>query len=266
VITSERGRELLATPRAGQEGATPTPAADEDPPGLAWLAEGKAGDFLSVYRFLLVAEVEPVDLPARIGAAEGAALDEPATMWDARTRPQGHRSGELWADEALTAVGRAGPGWSFAFEARPSVGFDERRLVSPGIDASVGARAVTVWSEPFDGRRSGFFHLSVAENGAERYGLTVRETSVDRRGPLPSSLDPDLLFPLGVPRQDRTGERRALEALAVEFGVRLPRFALTHGRLHTLRTRSWSRPPAPGEGHVALLVGPVGMDLPPRHG
>ncbi|MEU9207681.1 hypothetical protein AB0D27_06915 [Streptomyces sp. NPDC048415] len=154
----------------------------------------------------------------------------------------------------MTAVGRAGFGWSFAFEPRPGAGSDERRFVSPGITASRGTRAVTVWSVPFDGHRPGVFHLSVTENGEERYGFTVRADAISRRGPMLAALDPVRLFPSDEPHEERLGERRALEALATELGVRLPRFALTRGRLHTFRTRSWTRPPGPGETYVTVRM------------
>jgi hypothetical protein len=113
---------------------------------------------------------------------------------------------------------------------------------------------VTVWSEPPGPLRPGVFHLSVSENGEERYAFTVRGTSVGRRGSVPAALDPDRLFPRDDPHAERLGERRALEALAAEFGVRLPRFALGRGRLHSFRTRPWNRPPGPGEGYVTLGV------------
>jgi hypothetical protein len=71
---------------------------------------------------------------------------------------------------------------------------------------------------------------------------------------VPAALDPDRLFPQDDPHAERLGERRALEALAAEFGVRLPRFALGRGRLHSFRTRPWNRPPGPGEGSVTLGV------------
>ncbi|MFE0626777.1 SMI1/KNR4 family protein [Streptomyces sp. NPDC058864] len=254
LITPERGRELLATPRAGQPGDAPAPAGDLDPPGLGWLSESDRGNFLVSYRFILVEGVGPDELPGRIGADEGADLDEPMTLWDARMRFHGNQDVSTWADEALTAVGRAGSGWSFAFEPRPGAGFNEQRFVSPGVAASRGTRAVTVWSEPFDGHRPGVFHLSVAENGEEKYGFTVRQTAVGRWGPVPGALDPDRLFSQDAPYEERLGEHRALQALAAEFGVRLPRFALTRGRLHTLRTRSWSRPPGPGEAYVTVRV------------
>jgi hypothetical protein len=250
----ERGRELLATPRGGEQGETPAPAADLDPPGLAWLVEEDPGTFLVSYRFLLVEGVEPAELPGRVGADDTAVLQEPMTLWESRRRSHAIRNDSTWEDEALTAVGRAGPGWSFAFEPRPGGSFDEQRFVSPGIAASRGTRAVTVWSEPGDAHRPGVFHLSVAENGEERYAFTVRGTAVSRRGRVPGVLDPDRLFPRDEPHDERRGERGALEALAAEFGVRLPQFALTRGRLHSFRTRSWSRPPAPGEAYMTLHV------------
>ncbi|MFD4634385.1 SMI1/KNR4 family protein [Streptomyces sp. NPDC058284] len=256
LITPDRGRELLATPRAGLPGDAPGPAAHLDPPGLAWLAED-SGSFPDAYRFLLVEGVEPTGLPARIGADEDTGLNEPMEYWEARTRFPGDRSSSAREEGALAAVGRAGPGWSFAFEPRPGTKFDERRFISLGIAASAGTRAVTVWSEPSDGRRPGVFHLSVAENGEERYGFTVRGATIARQGHLPGALDPDGLYSRDAPHGERLephgewlepygerlGERRALEALAAEFGCRLPRFAIRHGSLHTFRTRPWSRPP-----------------------
>ncbi|WP_329342787.1 SMI1/KNR4 family protein [Streptomyces sp. NBC_00663] len=260
VITPERGRELLATPRAGHGGSTPAPTPDLDPPGLAWLTDIPSGNVLTSYRFLLVEGVEPAELPGRIGAEGTTDLDEPAMVWESRMRPRGGQSREPWADEPHVCVGRAGQGWSFALQAQPGASFDERWFVSPGTAASRstaaswGTRVVTVWSEPFGGQSPGLFHLSVAENGEERYAFTVRATTTSRQGPVPSALDPDLLFPPDVPRDRRQGEAHALEALAAEFGVRLPRFALTQGRLHTVRTRSWRRAPGPGEGYVTIGV------------
>jgi len=210
--------------------------------------------------------VEPAELPGRIGAEGTTALDEPAMVWESRMRPRGGHGGEPWADEPQVSVGGAGEGWSFALQAQPGASLDERWFVSPGIAASrsiaasqgtaasPGTRVVTVWSEPFDGQRPGVFHVSVAENGEESYAFTVRPTTTSRRGPVPSGLDPDLLFRPDAPRDGRQGERHALDAVAAEFGVRLPRFALTQGRLHTVRTRSWRRPPGPGEGYVTIGV------------
>ncbi|WP_030345863.1 SMI1/KNR4 family protein [Streptomyces sp. NRRL S-1022] len=252
LVTPERGRELLATPRAGRRGVAPAPAADVDPPGLAWLTEVDPGHVLSSsYRFVLVAAVEPAELPGRLGADETTVLDEPVTLWESRMRLRGGADAPGWEDRALACVGRAGAGWSFALEARPGGGFAEKWFDSPGVAASDGTRAVTVWSEPSDGHRPGVFHLSVAEHGEERYAFTVRGTAAVR-GSLPAALDPERLFRPDDPPAERLGERRALEALAAEYGVRLPRFALTRGRLHTFRTRPWNRPPGPGEGYWAL--------------
>jgi hypothetical protein len=254
VITPERGRDLLATPRAGHSGAIPTPTPDLDPPGLSWLTELPPGNSLGSYRFLLVEGAEPGDLPGRVGVDETAALDEPTMVWESRLRPRGGQGSARWADEATASVGRAGRGWSFALQAHPGASFDQRWFVSPGVAASRGSRVVTVWSEPFGGHRPGVFHLSVAENGEETYAFTVRRDTTDSRGAVPSTMDPHRLFPRDEPRDQRLGERRALEAMGAEFGVGLPRFALTQGRLHTLRTRSWRRPPGPGEGYVTVGV------------
>ncbi|MBC2867132.1 hypothetical protein H1R13_19815 [Streptomyces mexicanus] len=43
-----------------------------------------------------------------------------------------------------------------------------------------------------------------------------------------------------------------LGILHAELGLSLPRFALTHGRLHTFTTRSWTRAPHAGEAFVSL--------------
>ncbi|MFD8306441.1 SMI1/KNR4 family protein [Streptomyces sp. NPDC059690] len=251
LLTPERGRELLATPRAGQHGRAPSPAPDQDPPGLAWLADTDRGSILSSYRFLLMEGVEPAELPGRIGADATTGLREPMTSWDARRSTRDGHGLSTSGDEAVAVVGRAGRRWSFALEPGPG-GFDEKRFVSPAVAASRGARAVTVWSETFDGHRFGHFLLSVSENSEETYGFTVRPGTVDRRGLVPAALDPGRLFPPGEPLAERLGERRALEALAAEFGVRLPRLALTRGRLHSFRTRPWNRPPAPGERTTTL--------------
>ncbi|MEX3105987.1 SMI1/KNR4 family protein [Streptomyces sp. ST1015] len=243
VCTPERCRELLATPRAGETGEVPLPTPDLDPPGLSWLVDPDSGDRLSSYRLILVEGVEPTELPARIG---GADLGKPATYWEAHL------------DASRFSVGRAGPDWSFAFEAAPHHRFYEPRFVSPAPAASFGTRAVAVWREA-DG--SALFHLSVAEDGAERYAFTVRGDEVRRTGAIPASLDAG---PVGewLADERRVGERRVLEFLAGEFGVRLPRHALLHGRLHTLVPRPWARPAGPGEGYADVTVGTAPAKIP----
>ncbi len=91
LLTPERGRELLSTPRGGQTGETPTPAAGLDTGGLARLAEPDPGDNRTSYRFVLVDGVEPEELPGRLADAEGdgTVLIEPMTFWEARHRSLG---------------------------------------------------------------------------------------------------------------------------------------------------------------------------------
>ncbi|WKX68691.1 SMI1/KNR4 family protein [Streptomyces sp. XD-27] len=270
LVTPERGRELLATTRGGEPGEAPAPTMDLDPGGLAWLAEPEPGRSPESYRFILVEGVDPADLPALVGADENAVLHEPMTS-DARWELRSGRGSSSYDDKALASVGRAGPGWSFAFDEWPSP-FDERRFTSPAVAASRGGRAVVVWSAPAASHGSPeLFHLSVAENGEEAYAFTIQGTTIRRSGTIPAALDPDRLFAPeateGTSDADtvdadtsdadaaRLGERRALEAIAAEFGVSLPRFTLTHGRLHTVTTRSWTRPPGPGEGYIVVRLG-----------
>ncbi|MFI6080977.1 hypothetical protein ACIBBB_08360 [Streptomyces sp. NPDC051217] len=51
----------------------------------------------------------------------------------------------------------------------------------------------------------------------------------------------------------RAGERRILTAVADTFGLSLPRFAIQHGRLHTVMTGPWTRPPGPGEQRLVFV-------------
>ncbi|MEU5557021.1 SMI1/KNR4 family protein [Streptomyces globisporus] len=143
-----------------------------------------------------------------------------------------------------------GARWSFAFDGdRPRLA--PQRFVSPAAAACADARAVVVWGGLRDGHGNPFFHLSVAKAGAELYAFTYADGEVRRTGPVPPDLDPDRFF---TSQEERAGtgavirtERALLEAIAGEFGVHLPRHAITWGRLHTFTTRSWTRPPQDGE-------------------
>ncbi|MGW8761022.1 SMI1/KNR4 family protein [Streptomyces sp. NPDC055815] len=255
LVTPERGRELLGTPRSGETGPAPAPVPDLDPPGLAWLTEpaGNRQRF-DGYRCAWVEGVDPARLPALIGE-EGAELGPPVDPRGASWRaPKPHeRDGvELWEDRAVVAVGRSAGAWAFAFD-----GYSHRHLHalfhSPAAAASASGRAVVLWCDP---RRPSSaddpvtFHLSVAEHGRELYAFTVRGTDIQRSGTLPEELDPTLLFRPEDSAVDN--ERRVLEALHTVLGLSLPRFALAQGRLRTFTTRSWTRAPREGEGFAYL--------------
>ncbi|MEV0532912.1 SMI1/KNR4 family protein [Kitasatospora sp. NPDC050463] len=274
LVTPERGRELLATARGTGAPAVERSAGpagqrfDED--GLEWLAGHRPGSARpAAYRFVLVEGAAPDELPARLGiepaegaeGSPGAALNAPMGSREAWQHRYGGGVSSSYDDRALAAVGWAGgSGWSFAFDAEPAP-YHGPRFESPAAAASRGGgRAVVVWSEP----AGGLFHLSVADGGAECYAFTVQGPEIRRTGgAIPPALDPErLLCPPAHGPQDesqhgpqREGERRALAAVAAEFGVSLPRFALTEGRLHTFTTRSWTRPPGPGETYVVATVG-----------
>lgn len=249
LITPERGREILATPRAGETGPAPEPVPDLDPPGLAWLAGPfRYGQPLDGYRCVWVEGADPAGLPALIGE-EGAELSAPVDLSRSfRRAPQPHeREGvELWEDRAVVAVGRTVEGWAFAFDG-PSHRHLHGLSLSPAAAASSSGRAVVVWCDP---RRPSpddpaAFHVSVAEHGEELYAFTVRGTEIQRSGAIPEPLDPARLFRPEDAALDN--ELRVLEALHTELRLSLPRFALTQGRLHTFTTRSWTRAPHTGE-------------------
>ncbi len=257
LITPERGREILATPRAGETGPAPEPVPDLDPPGLAWLTEPAAnGQPLDGYRCVWVEGIDPARLPALIGE-EGAELSAPADLrmvsWRA-PKPHEQEGVELWEDRAVVAVGRTAEAWAFAFD-----GYSQRHLtklfLSLAPAASSSGRAVVVWREPRSsspGDHPAAFHLSVAEHSEVLYAFTVRGTEIQRSGAIPEALDPARLFRPQDTELDN--ERRALEALHTELGLSLPRFALTQGRLRTFTTRSWTRAPREGEGFAYARI------------
>ncbi|WP_439678649.1 SMI1/KNR4 family protein [Embleya sp. MST-111070] len=285
VITPERGRELLAVPRAGRTGAPPEPGPDLDPEGLDWLA-GQTWPFHGGHRFVLVEGVEPARLVDLFGHEEQNGLAASATSDELieRRMASGHLcSADPWDDRAVMVVGRAGsPGWAFAF-APESGAPDADRLRSPAARASrsaSGARAVAVWCVPGSRLEPGgpweppAFHLSMARDGEIEYALTVtmppilaatedgpaRTPVVTRAGTLPRAFDPDTMLAevatAGSEERDRRpGEDHMLRAIADEFGVTLPRHALLRGRLHSFETVSWSREARPGDRWLSIGTG-----------
>ncbi|MFE3830516.1 SMI1/KNR4 family protein [Streptomyces sp. NPDC059092] len=282
VITPERGRYLLETPRSA-EGRDPEAGtghgigagiaeggATSWDDGLAWLADepspGVQRD--SSYRFIFVQGVSPEELAGRIG--EGPPLLAPAGEDEVATARFGPESGER---RPVARVGRCGDGWSFAYESRAhlSEALLPDRLTGLGDAASAGGESVTVWCERGGGLSAppAAFHFSYAEDGERVYGFTVRGEEIEQWGELPDALDPEELFPeyeedfedqgegfdgrfeedggsgAGGPGLDPDDEYEALAELADEFGISLPEFAIRHGRLHAVLTRPWLRPPGP---------------------
>ncbi|MFD9325741.1 SMI1/KNR4 family protein [Streptomyces sp. NPDC060065] len=256
LLTPERGRELLSTPRGGQAGEATAPTAGLDPGNLAWLSEPDPGNNRTSYRFVLVEGAEPEELPGRLadGNADSTVLNEPMTFWEARRgSPHSQREFSSFDDRALVAVGRAGAGWSFAFDGDPAP-FDRRRFVSPASAASAGTRAVVVWSGLRTWHGEPFFHLSVARDGVEQYAFTYADGEVRPSGEIPGALAPSRFF--GDLEDGVGAERSVLEAVAGEFGVSLPRHAIVNGRLQTFATRSWTRPPKDGETYAVIRMHP----------
>ncbi|MGA5147630.1 SMI1/KNR4 family protein [Streptomyces griseoincarnatus] len=256
VVTRERGRELLATPRAGRRGTAPEPVPDLDPPGLGWLAESRRWNApYGSYRCLWVEGVEPEALPGLVGEEAGAGLTappvRPAGWFPHDVRRQRDESAP-WEDRAVVAVGRTGSGWAFGFDPAARTRGPGHFFVSPAAEASRGGgRAVVLWMRRGRDDLPAVFHLSVAERGEVRYAFTVRGTDVERSGPVPEALDPAGVLS-GADGTDH--ERRLLAALEEEFGLSLPRHALAEGILPELTTRSWNRAPREGEAFAYATV------------
>ncbi|GGV63877.1 cell wall assembly protein [Streptomyces longisporoflavus] len=255
LITPERGREILATPRAGEQGPLPEPVPDLDPPGLAWLTtDGPYGRPFDGYRCIWVEGVDPSTMPALIGE-EGAELSTPVEAHKAyrRMRQNHERDGvELWEDRAEAAVGRTAEGWAFAFDGQSGRSMNPR-FESLAPTASASGRAVVVWRAPLsrsEDSHPAAFHLSVADRGQELCAFTVRGADIQVSGSIPDALRPARL--LGAQGTQLDFETRVLEAMHSELGLSLPCFALTRGSLPMCTTRSWTRAPREGEGFAYL--------------
>lgn len=261
IVTPERGRRILSTPRGagaagpGEELTQGRPAAVPD--GLTWLAEPTRRDHS--YRFLLAEGVSPAELAERLG---GETLLPPQNLvegypWHGMASRSPDRLGSCGA---AGEEGR-GVGWSFVFKDGTEP-FPSRRVSPMGERASRGGgRSVLVWCELHGNESVAFpdtFHLSYCEDGRERYGFTVQGKVTERSGDLPDTLDPGLFFPeteSGTGRfgNESEGEQRALAAVAEMFGLSLPRFAIQHGRLHAVMTAPWVGPPVPGEPQLSFV-------------
>ncbi|MFD9483711.1 SMI1/KNR4 family protein [Streptomyces sp. NPDC059991] len=262
LLTPERGRALLATPRGAaapspQTGSAETAAPDTD--GLGWLAV--PGHTWRGCRLVLVEGVRPDELHRRMGA--GGPLLPALRAWDADTR---HCSpdAQTWEGRAVVRTGCAGPGWTFAYS---GAALDARaaRFVSPAVAASHGTRALTLVidhgfaSRDGDGRAESF-HFSLAEDGQVVHSLTNHGDEVTVTGEVPAYLEPCLrLFgtdpsgPEDEPAPDPV--RHTLNAITAEFGVTLSEEALVDGRLDAFETVSWLREPRAGEAWAYIRMG-----------
>ncbi|MFE2745963.1 SMI1/KNR4 family protein [Streptomyces scopuliridis] len=201
VITAERGRYLLETPRAGGQGAADDGDEDEAPrvraDGLGWLAEDTRPPAPDAYRFVLVHGVTPQELAGRIGQGPLLApCDESEAGQAIRIGSCGVGVGGWDGDGDGASDGGGGRGtgdggWSFAFES------GRNGTEAPSEAVSRGTKSVTVWCER--GGRSaalpGTFHFSYAEDGQRVYGFTVRDGETEEWGVIPDALDPGHLFP-----------------------------------------------------------------------
>ncbi|MEU1075164.1 MULTISPECIES: SMI1/KNR4 family protein [unclassified Streptomyces] len=261
VITPERARALLATPRGGAEAVTElrnpaaaAPAGERTVPdsdGLGWLVGPES--LRHGFRLLLVEGVDPAELHRRLGS--GGPLLPALTIWDADFRYQ-LQGGEKWESRAIVRTGSAGVGganWSFAHTTAWRGG-RTARFVSPAVAASRGTRALTIVadhaSDHLDGRPESFY-VSLAEDGRLVHSLAVDGDEVTSTGDTP-------LYwrPRGAASRTDDGDaedattlipRRTLDAIADAFGVSVSEEAVLRGRLDAFETVSWLREPREGE-------------------
>ncbi|MCA1220962.1 SMI1/KNR4 family protein [Streptomyces sp. 8L] len=272
LITAERGRQMLETPRPGHGGdARGDAVADVDtdarletgggsPDGLDWLADEDPHHRFG-YRFLCVEGVEPAELAERWG---GGPLPVP---YGASDLSQSRSTG----GPRPVRLGRAGRGWSFAFDGAPHGDFASGlpgaasgAAVASGSVASMAGeigRVVSVWVERSRGTAEAgdVFHFSCSQGGEELYGgqephgFTWRAGGISQWGETPEALDPGVLFQ----GRDRTlepdDECEALLAIGSAFGISLPRFALTRGRLAATVPAAWPLSPAQGGSHLEAV-------------
>ncbi|MFG2340512.1 SMI1/KNR4 family protein [Streptomyces yangpuensis] len=241
VLTPERGRLLLSTPRGpGAAGSAPEPVGAAPADGLGWLAKESRHGF----RIVLIAGVEPSEVPRLLGADDVTAVQPALTAGEAWVAQPG---GEPWEARTVVRFGAAGEGWVFAHSGR-GTDASQDRFASPAVRASRGTRAVTVTYEPPGGigdtTDTATFHVSYAEMGEPRFGVTIRGGSRTTTGQIPAELTPAGLF---VGRTVTEGLRGALDGIASYFGVTVSQEAVCHGRLDGVETRSWLREPKAGE-------------------
>lgn len=259
LVTPERGRHILTTPRAGHGGRTGTPVVGPERDGgwgLGWVAQDDRPD--SSYRFVAVQGFTPRALAERLCGGEPLAPHTERELWRLR-----HLGGDT-RGRFLYRVGSCGGAgdWSFAYDHAPEA-YQYGRVRGLGAVVAPGTRSVSVWCErnPVPGRGcTDVFHFSYAEDGETRFTVVARAGAAEATGTAPDGLDPALfgtaLFDGAppVPAADGTGpglardaETRALDAIGAAFGIGLPRFALRQGSLHAAWGPSWIRPPGPGE-------------------
>ncbi|MFD4700913.1 SMI1/KNR4 family protein [Streptomyces niveus] len=261
IVTPERGRRVLSTPRgAGRTApaAGPGPLDEAVPDGLAWLADGPRSRH--AYRFVLAEGVSPRELAERLG--DGTLLPPHNQLetdpWHNGARGTPDRVGACATEAA--ADGESGSGWSFAFR-NGLEPVQPKRLHSLGEKASrSGGRSVLVCCVIRGGTSeasSDIFHFSYWEDGRECYGFTVTGGVTERSGDFPLTLDPRRFFPEVPDRKaadERVGERRALTAVSETFGLSLPRFAIRHGRLPAVMTEPVIRQSGTGGGIQGTLL------------
>jgi hypothetical protein len=220
LITPERARQLLTTPRPGTALTLPPYEPPQD--GITWLPDSRRPGRTFCVTFTRTMDAR--GLARSLGADEGSVMPPPIT---AKAQMALFRETE----RGIVRVGTCGNGWSFAIE-------NNTDRVDAGEDPIPG---VTVWRQ---GPSSPVRFAYVDDES--RTVCTLAEGGLKRGGTQPGLLD------AALPASEAPGADRAftdlqiLKAVEQHFGLTLPRRLVEHERLPVLYAPRRPRPKPSG--------------------
>ncbi|WP_406277593.1 SMI1/KNR4 family protein [Embleya sp. NBC_00896] len=258
LITPERARLLLTTPRPGR----PAAVLDEPPArdGITWLQQPQLG---FSYCITFTRDLGPRQLAERLGVDPSAVTPPPCTSRTAAMSLFHDR------EEDQVRVGECGNGWSFAIENNTDR-LERGEPPFPGVTLWVtGGHIKTGRCAYVDDTGTTVCELTVtASNGYDHDG------SFQRSGTCPDLLDAALTDTEALDSKGRftdiqdythqyTFGYNTLQAVERHFGLTLPRDTIQHGRIpvfHIPRHRTGSR-----DGLQAIIeIQPDGWSTPHR--
>ena len=229
LVTPERARRILRTPRPGTPVALATAARADD--GIAWLLESTSWGrppFLVTF----ARSMDARELVLRIRADPDAPMPPSVAASRAVMRLA---DGQQWGS---LRAGACGNGWSFAIENTTD------RLGDPTGNPIPG---VTLWRES----STAPLHFAYVD-AQERTlcALTATPQDLERGGAQPDLLDAALNESEAFAPDASTPGLRMLKAVERHFGLTLPREAVERHRLPVFRT---PRPPRPEPFGPAII-------------
>jgi hypothetical protein len=221
LVTPERARRILRTPRPGSPVPLGTAARSED--GIAWLLESTSWGrppFLVTFAH----GMDTRELVLTIGADPDAPMPPSIAASRAVLRLT---DGQQWGS---LRAGACGNGWSFAIENTTDRAADPAGNPIPGV---------TLWRES----STAPLHFAyVDEQERTLCALTAAPQGLERGGSRPGLLDAALNESEAFASDAATRGIRMLKAVERHFGLTLPREAVERHRLPVFRTPRRARP------------------------